>query len=219
MVGRLRIFSEKDINHLTDLITNNTENYGFGIRYFLKRNLLILNFLKSHKEFRKLIFFYFKAPAIIKSIYFDKPKKYNWPVNWHQDITINLESKYEDIRFKNYRELTDRVVVQPNIELLESILTFRIHIDFAGKENGGLSVIENSENEGVIRIDQDYLKSNSGRINLIEIEAGGVMIMSPLTIHSSKRTNGDQSRRRVIHLEIIEKEVIDKLPLIESFEL
>jgi hypothetical protein len=200
-------------------INLNPKNDGFGIRHFLRDNLTVYYLLQSNEELKLLVKRYFDEPVIIKSIYFDKPPKSNWPVNWHQDITINLERKIERPDFKNWRELDDRVVVQPNIELLKSILTFRIHLDKADKNNGALSLIDNSELDGVVRVDREYLASKKGNINLAEVEMGGVMMMSPLTIHSSIRSKSNRFRRRVIHLEIVEKSRIEGLPFIEMFDL
>lgn len=213
------IFNEKSCSRIIDSIDKRPENNGFGIRYFLRDNPEVLNWITRNSKFIKLVFEYFDDPVIVKSIYFDKPPKSNWPVNWHQDITINLKEKIENRKFLNWRVLPDRVVVQPNIELLQSIMTFRIHLDKADEKNGALSLIDDSENDGIIRIDKEYIDSMIPRISLARIERGGVMIMSPLTVHSSRRSKLDRSRRRVIHIEIAESEKVKDLPFIEYFEL
>ena len=210
------------MNQCDEIITTineNSPNNGFGIRYFLRDNPKVLKCIFKSERFKEVVKMYIENPVVIKSIYFDKPPRSNWPVNWHQDITVNLKNKIEDTRFKNWRFLDDRVVAQPNIELLKSILTFRIHLDKTDKNNGALSVVDDSEDDGIIRIDEDYLNAVKSRINITEIGRGGVMMMSPLTVHSSRRSKSNDSRRRVIHLEITDVKDAAKLPFTEFFKI
>ncbi|PHI18080.1 phytanoyl-CoA dioxygenase [Lewinellaceae bacterium SD302] len=200
-------------------INKNSANSGFGIRYFLRDNPEVLKYILKSEKFKEVVKRHIENPVVIKSIYFDKPPRSNWPVNWHQDITVNLKSKIEDTRFKNWRVLDDRVVVQPSIELLKSILTFRIHLDRTDENNGALSVIDDSEDDGIIRIDKEYLDRVKLRISTTEIGRGGVMIMSPLIVHSSRRSKSNDSRRRVIHLEITDIKNAARLPFIEFFKI
>lgn len=213
------ILSGEDIAALLELIEANPTNDGFGVRYFLRDNPTIHHWLLQHQAFGSLLRQYFTNPCIIKSIYFDKPPKANWPVNWHQDITLNLTNEVAELGFQNWRHLPDRVVVQPPIEVLQSILTFRIHLDETDERNGALSVIEGSEHEGIVRLNQDYLRQHSERISTISVPKGGVMLMSPLTIHSSRRVQAEQRRRRVIHLEVMEAKLASQLPFLERFSL
>lgn len=213
------VFSDDECNEIIKLIDQNPHNNGFGIRYFLRDNPEVLELIFESIKFKEIVHKYFTVPVVIKSIYFDKPAKLNWSVNWHQDITINLKSKIKDDRFKNWRILEDRVVVQPNLELLNSILTFRIHLDKTDENNGALSVVNDSEESGVLRVSEEYLNLVRSRIDIAEIERGGVMMMSPLTVHSSRRSKLDVSRRRVIHLEITELSEAKNLPFVELFEI
>ncbi|MEM6299819.1 MAG: phytanoyl-CoA dioxygenase family protein, partial [Bacteroidota bacterium] len=142
---------------------------------------------------------------VIKSIYFDKPPTANWIVNWHQDLTINLKEKKDVEGFKNWRVTAERVIVQPPVEFLERILTVRIHLDDCTKENGALRVIEGSHKKGIIPI-KSWMKSKNGQERICEVGRGGVLLMNPLTLHASKRSE-NQKNRRVIHIEFTDQEL------------
>jgi len=92
-----------------------------------------------------------------------------------------------------------RTVVQPNRKFLENIFTIRIHLDDCTKENGALRVIEGSHRHGVIPI-TEWTKEKQGTERICEVGRGGVLMMRPLILHASKRTE-NEARRRVIHVE------------------
>ena len=120
------------------------------------------------------------------------------------------------IRDRNWRETKERIVVQPNRELLESIFTIRIHLDDCTVKNGALRVIEKSHLEGTIDI-KEWLKSKKGKESICEVDSGGVLIMKPLILHSSRRTE-NKLNRRVIHIEFTDQELPDGLEWKESIE-
>jgi len=211
------IYSEKEINQILQILQEKGIENKFGVRTFLIDNPEIVNkvFTKSLIDIIKRI-----SPNCnksIKSIYFDKPPNANWIVNWHQDLTINLIEKRETPNFKHWRVNQERVVVQPNREILESIFTIRIHLDDCTKENGALRVIENSHNKGVVEI-KEWVKNKDGVENICEVKKGGVLIMKPLLLHASRRTENDKNRR-VIHIEFTDKELPEGLQWKEKIEI
>ena len=164
--------------------------------------------LRDYPELQKLVF----TPKLlqlvasvdpnlttcIKSIYFDKPPTANWPVNWHQDLTLNVRGRVEAPGFKNWRELPERTVVQPPLEVLNNILTVRIHLDDTRAENGALRVVPGSQLSGVVPI-KEWMKNGPAEEMICDVPAGGVQLMRPLLLHASKRSSA--ARRRVLHLE------------------
>ena len=199
------IYSSKEVNEILELVESKGIGDKFGVREFLVGEPEITEkiFTKSLIEVIKRI-----SPnckKLIKSIYFDKPPTANWIVNWHQDLTINLTSKEEVKNFKNWRVNNERVTVQPSREILENIFTIRIHLDDCTRENGALRVIEESHKNGIIEI-KEWIKNKSGVERICELKKGGIVIMKPLTLHSSKRTENDKNRR-VIHIEFTDEEL------------
>ncbi|MFI5150224.1 MAG: phytanoyl-CoA dioxygenase family protein [Bacteroidia bacterium] len=76
-----------------------------------------------------------------------------------------------------------------------------------GKSNGALRVVQGSHNKGVIR--PETIPVPVSEI-ICEVKAGGVMIMRPLLMHSSKRSTSER-QRRVIHIEISNTELSHEL--------
>ena len=199
------IYSNKEVDEILSYLDSKNFSGQFGVREFLYQNSDIAKkvFTKKLLEVIKQI-----APNCkksIKSIYFDKPPSSNWIVNWHQDLTVNLQNRLEINGYKNWRENDERIVAQPNKELLESIFTIRIHLDDCTKENGALRVIEESHLNGAIDI-TEWIKTKIGQERICEVTKGGVLIMKPLVLHSSRRTE-NRMNRRVIHIEFTDQEL------------
>lgn len=193
------IYSVKEVNEILELLKSIGVERKFGVREFLSNHPDVREKIFSKKLIDVIKSISPNCNQSVKSIFFDKPPHTNWVVNWHQDLTINLSNKRETPSFKNWRVNEERTVVQPNKEFLESIFTIRIHLDDCTKENGALRVIEKSHSHGVIAI-KEWMKHKEGMEKICEVKKGGILIMKPLILHSSKRTE-NQRNRRVIHIE------------------
>ena len=136
----------------------------------------------------------------VRSILFDKTPGENWPVLWHQDLTIAVDAESEIAGYRNWSMKDGVHHVQPPVSLLEQIITVRIHLDPTPATNGALKVIPGSHRCG--RIDQGAIPTLVGEAaeEVCECKAGDVLLMSPLILHSSARSE-DPSRRRVLHFE------------------
>jgi len=119
---------------------------------------------------------------VVKSIYFDKPPLSNWFVSWHQDLTISVEKKSDVTGFVHWSEKQGQIAVQPPLNVLESIYTFRIHQDDCDETNGALRVISGTHLQGIIRPETlSYPLAGS----LCDVQTGGVMIsISCLSVSS-----------------------------------
>jgi len=203
------IYSEKELNEITKLIERQGVENKFGVRKFLFDKPKIAKKVFNENLIATIRNILPNCTKSIKSIYFDKPPNANWIVNWHQDLTINLKGKKDIQDYKNWRSNSERTIVQPNVELLENILTVRIHLDDCTKENGALRVIEKSHEQGVIEI-KDWVKTKVGEERICELKKGGILLMKPLILHSSKRTENEKNRR-VIHIEFCEMDLPEGL--------
>ena len=143
----------------------------------------------------------------VRSILFDKTPESNWPVAWHQDLTIQVSEQTELDGYGPWSVKDDGIHVQPPIQILESMWTLRIHLDDTLADNGPLMVIPSSHTQGKLNSDES---SEIGRQApyLCECQAGDVLLMSPLILHSSNRSK-KPSHRRVIHFEYAEPELLD----------
>ncbi len=207
-------YSEQEIKNIvatienTSLIktTKQSNRQVYAIRRFLKEmpDLKELLFNDKLKSLLGNVFDnkYFNT----KAIYFDKPEISNWFVSYHQDISIAVDRK-KDI--KGYGKWTKKGTgygVHPPLEILNSIVTVRIHLDNTTIDNGALKVISESHKKGV------YSPANIDHEKecVCNVRRGGIMLMKPLIMHASERTK-NKKQRRVIHLEFSDKDL--ELPL------
>ncbi len=140
------------------------------------------------------------GPSLVRSILFDKNEINNWLVTWHQDKTIAVSDKVE-IKDWGPWSIKDGIFhVQPPIEVLDKMVTFRIHIDTATEDNGCLRVLPGSHRYGVLGADALRSVATETSPFACEAVAGDVLVMKPHIVHSSSKAVSP-SRRRVIHLE------------------
>ena len=146
----------------------------------------------------------------VKSIYFDKPPSSNWVVGWHQDTTISVNEQLDIPGYKNWTFKNGLAAVQPPLDKLKWNFTLRIHLDDCDSKNGALNVVPQSHKCGILNTAKlkEIIENESPRC--CSVKSGGVMLMHPLTLHSSRRSENDLNRR-VIHLEFSKESLPGKL--------
>lgn len=136
----------------------------------------------------------------VRCLFFDKTPDANWPVAWHQDLTITVRDRKEAVGFGPWTIKAGLPHVQPPKRILQKMLTVRIHLDDCGEDNGPLQVIPGSHKAGILSSDQIQRRvARKTSVNCL-VPAGGALVMKPLLLHSSARAL-NPSHRRVIHLE------------------
>lgn len=143
-------------------------------------------------------------PHLVKAIYFDKPAGSNWLVAWHQDVMVGVGARHEQPGYGPWSQKNGETTVLPPREILENIITLRLHLDDCDATNGALRVVPGSHRHGVIP--NDELPAYTPRAVTCAVPAGGVMLMQPLTLHASPRSTSARPRR-VIHLEFATAEL------------
>lgn len=207
------IYSTEEVNEILSQIDKASargDNFRkssdlFAIRNFLNE-LPEINKLVFNQTLKSLIASFGNGYVPVKSIYFDKPPQSNWFVAWHQDITISVKEKANVNGYVNWVPKNGYYSVQPPEEILENIITVRIHLDNTTADNGALNILPASHLQGIRRIEQ----VDTANGHTCEINSGGVMLMKPLLFHSSARTTNNK-RRRVIHIEFSNMELPGKL--------
>ncbi len=175
----------------------------FAIRCFLKE-IPSLQPLLFNDRLTELLAQVQPGSKLVKSIYFNKPSRANWIVNWHQDLTINVRQKVESDGFANWTTKEGYFAVHPPISYLHHTVTLRIHLDNCDASNGALRVIPGSHT--AVRHIQEIAADFFAQEVICEVPQGGVMLMKPLLWHSSRRTENNRSRR-VIHLELCSQDL------------
>ena len=191
-------------------------NELFAIRQFLKEVPGVVQFVFNEKLVAILKSLFGGRYFVVKSIYFDKPNTSNWLVSYHQDLTISVDKKLELDGFSCWTVKQNQFAVQPPLDILENLVTVRLHLDETDENNGALRVIPGSHLKGIYRPETiDWTTENEMSC---KVSKGGVMLMKPLLLHSSGRTtNGKQ--RRVIHLEFSNMELPAELNWAERIDM
>lgn len=140
-------------------------------------------------------------PLPVRAIFFDKSPAANWLVPWHQDLTLTLQSQAEVPGYGPWSIKEGVPHVQPPVELLERMLTVRLHLDDADESNGALRVLPGTHRLG--RLSPGQIEEQRARQPdvLCAVEAGGALLMRPLLLHASGRSISPEKHRRVLHIE------------------
>jgi hypothetical protein len=139
-------------------------------------------------------------PHPVRAIFFNKTADANWMVAWHQDLTITVAKRVEVPGFTAWSMKDGVPHVQPPVELLQNMLTIRIHLDDCDETNGALRVLAGTHNLGRLTAEQIQELRGKHPEHLCDAAAGDVMLMRPLLLHASSRSHG-VAERRVLHLE------------------
>ena len=146
--------------------------------------------------------------VMVRSLLFDKTPDQNWPVLWHQDLTIAVQERVDVDGYGPWSVKDEVPHVQPPLSLLESMITARVHLDDADESNGALRVVPDSHLAGVIASDE-VSKFTEKQERSCNCRTGDVLLMSPLLLHSSRRAR-DVRHRRVLHFEFAPRDGIDE---------
>lgn len=139
-------------------------------------------------------------PRAVRAILFNKTAAANWHVAWHQDLAIAVREQREADGFGPWSTKQGVVHVQPPTELLERMLTVRIHLDAVDETNGALRVLPGTHGRG--RLDVAEIEQLRREIPAVccTAAAGDALLMRPLLLHASSKATTPR-RRRVLHIE------------------
>lgn len=135
--------------------------------------------------------------GLVRALYFDKPPGMTWALPWHKDMKIAIADDCEPDETYSPPRLRDGILhTEAPLEVLNRMLTLRIHLDANTAENGPLEVLPGGHLTGkVLRIDEF-------RPVRILSDAGDVLAMRPLLPHASGSSSpGTTQNRRILHLE------------------
>ena len=136
----------------------------------------------------------------VRGIYFDKTAGANWKVPYHQDLSIAVETKREFAGYGPWSVKAGVVHVQPPTEILENMVTLRLHLDTCNAANGALRVLPASHEAGKLGAPAIARWREEGGEIVCALPRGGALLMRPLLLHASSPAHAP-THRRVIHLE------------------
>jgi ectoine hydroxylase-related dioxygenase (phytanoyl-CoA dioxygenase family) len=135
-----------------------------------------------------------------KATLFDKSQDTNWLITWHQDTALPLREKHEISGWGPWSIKEGVAYAHAPAAALEKVIALRLHLDDSTNHNGPLRVVPCTHRKGVLS-DQEVetIVSNATPISCL-VSKGGVIVMRPLIIHASSKSQSDVSRR-VLHIE------------------
>jgi len=203
------LLSRIQIQNVIDEIENSdNEMPKHGIRNAEKKFPSILEVARSKNILEEARAILAGEPNLVRVIFFDKTPEKNWLVTWHQDKTVALN---RTIPLEGWGPWTVKDTthhVQPPIEVLNKMVTFRLHLDAANDENGCLKVIPGSHKSGILKQKEvDNIVEKDEAISCV-VDAGDTVVMRPHLLHSSSKALKPK-HRRVIHIEFSSYELPD----------
>jgi hypothetical protein len=137
---------------------------------------------------------------VVRGLLFDKTPEANWPVPWHQDLTIAVKARSEAPGYGPWTIKGGVPHVRPPIDVLQGMLTLRVHLDDCDATRGPLRVLTGSHRDG--RLEAEAIRRWLEVVSPVScvVPRGGVVVMRPLILHASSPAT-DPRHRRVLHLE------------------
>ncbi|NBW09466.1 MAG: phytanoyl-CoA dioxygenase [Caulobacteraceae bacterium] len=136
----------------------------------------------------------------VRAVLFDKSPDANWIVAWHQDRTICVRERHETSGFGPWSSKDGVLHVAPPIEVLEGMITLRLHLDAVDAENAPLVVATGSHRFGLVPADKAAPRAADCPNLVCEGKPGDVWAYSTPILHMSARSVGDR-RRRVLQID------------------
>lgn len=135
--------------------------------------------------------------GLVRGLYFDKPPERTWSLPWHKDMTLAVrDHAVVSPAFSKPTMKASVPHVEGSVEVLEAMLTLRIHLDEMTLENGPLQVLPGSHLTGKSPAVPDESAQT------ILTQQGDVLAIRPLVAHRSiSSLPGTTRHRRVLHLE------------------
>jgi ectoine hydroxylase-related dioxygenase (phytanoyl-CoA dioxygenase family) len=131
---------------------------------------------------------------------FEKTTEANWLVVWHQDTALPLRCRQETPGWGPWSVKEGVIYAHAPASALSQVLALRIHLDDSTSQNGPLRVLPATHTLGVLS--DDAIHKLAEDIAPVEccVPRGGIVVMKPLVVHSSSKSQSDCARR-VLHIE------------------
>ena len=142
-----------------------------------------------------------------KATLFDKSPDTNWLITWHQDTALPLREKQEIDGWGPWSTKEGITYAHAPAKALEKIVALRLHLDDSTNENGPLRIVPNTHRRGVLNDEEvEAIVSNAAPLACL-VPKGGIIVMRPLIIHASSKSQSDISRR-VLHIEYATRDAV-----------
>lgn len=135
----------------------------------------------------------------VRAILFDKSAAANWALGWHQDRTIAVAARVDMPGYGPWSIKHGIQHVEPPFDVIEAMVTLRVHLDDVPHDNAPLRVVRGSHRRGrIAESDLDAIVAQ-GVISECLASAGDVWAYSTPIAHASHAAQGH--RRRVLQID------------------
>lgn len=136
----------------------------------------------------------------VRAILFDKTAKRNWSLGWHQDRTIVVEARADADGFGPWTVKAGLIQVEPPFEILDRMVTLRVHLDAVDASNAPLRIVPASHRLGRIpEADINRVVAALGE-QLCLAERGDIWLYATPIVHASLAAKPPR-RRRVLQVD------------------
>jgi len=171
-----------------------------GLRDVLD-NLPALRSTSNHTAIRAIVDQVLGENAfVVRATLFDKTEASNWKVPWHQDVTIAVTERHDATGYGPWSSKAGVTHVQPPSEVLERMVTVRIHLDACPASNGALRVMPRTHRLGKLNQNEVGPYINETHSICCEAAIGESLVMRPLLLHASSAAE-HPGHRRVLHFD------------------
>lgn len=171
-----------------------------GIRNAEKKFESIYRYVCSDSIIEAVSQYITGSPKLVRVILFNKTIENNWLVSWHQDKTVCVNKRFDQEGWGPWSIKDNVIHVQPPLDVLDNMITLRVHLDDSSVDNGCLKILPNSHSLGILSKEaiHEYVANN------IPIECianrRSALLIRPHLLHSSSK-GICPSQRRVLHIE------------------
>jgi hypothetical protein len=136
----------------------------------------------------------------VRAVMFDKGDASNWRLGWHQDRTIVVRRRVDVAGFGPWSMKQGLQHVAPPFEMLERMVTLRLHIDPVDDGNAPLLVARGSHRTGRVPAAEAAARASEFPQITCLAEPGDVWAYSTPILHASERAQPGR-RRRVLQVD------------------
>lgn len=136
----------------------------------------------------------------VRAILFDKTAERNWALGWHQDRTIVVKERLDADGFGPWTIKTGLIQVEPPFEILERMVTLRVHLDAVDANNAPLRIVPGSHRLGRLPEAEIMPAVTTFGERLCLAERGDVWLYATPIVHASLAANPPR-RRRVLQVD------------------
>lgn len=188
-----------DLQFLTQQLAELESGSRGGIRNLLQAPAI--SAFAGSPALRRLVDPVLGAAAVaVKGTLFDKTGAANWMVPWHQDLAIAVRERRETEGYSGWSAKDGVPHVLPPAHVLEQMLAVRVHLDDCHVANGPVRVIPGSHRFGRLEDHRvEELRQSVAEV-VCEVPRAGALLMRPLLLHASSKSE-QPGHRRVVHIE------------------